>query len=243
MPWGIAQGFVFGDGTKGQANRPATLSIYDNGKDEALLPFFPFTDPAPYDWTDPETGKASSVKHIYGLPRFWKDLPPIRESRTFLLSWLSGYFAADGTVSENGRVTLHSADEAAIRFARDVAAICGVGYNPIRVQRRTGFGSELSALWSIGLRRRDLPEWFFLIKEHAIRAARANEEEARGTYWTVKSVQATDRIEPVYCATVPDAGLFGLADDLLTGNCDQFRPASAYDGGVGCPGKALTRPV
>jgi len=229
MPWAVAQGFVFGDGTRGQGSRPASLKIYDNGKDEALLPFFPFTEP----------NQHADGKHITGLPRFWKDLPPIRESRTFLLSWLAGYFAADGNVTEAGQCVLDSADEQAIRFARDVAAVCGVGYSPIRSKWRLGRGQEPTELWSIGLRRRDLPDWFFLIKEHAIRAARANDDDARGTYWTVKSVQVTDRIEPVYCATVDGAEMFGLADDLLTGNCPFYRPQSATDGGPGCPGHSL----
>lgn len=239
MPWAVAQGFVFGDGTRGTGNRPATLSIYDNGKDEALLPFFPFTEPSPYSHTDSRSGKVTAVKHIYGLPRFWKDPPPIRESRTFLLSWLAGYFAADGDVTKIGAVTLCSADQETILFARDVAAVCGIGYSPPRSKWRTGTGTAPTELWSLNLRRRDLPEWFFLIKEHAIRAAQADEEEPRGTYWTVKSVQAIDRVEPVYCATVPGAEMFGLADDLLTGNCPLFRPQAARDGGPGCPGTSI----
>ena len=228
MPWAIAQGFAYGDGTRGQGDRPASLSIYDNGKDEAMLPFYPFREPAQH----------ADKLHISGLPRFWKDLPPIRESRTFLLSWLAGYFAADGTVAENGQATLCSADEQSIRFARDVAAVCGIGYGPIRSGMRLGYGSEESCLWSVDLRKRDVPSWFFLIKEHAIRAAASLEAPARGTYWTVKSVQVTDRFETVYCATVPDAGMFGLADDLLTGNCPFYRPQSALDGGPGCPGQS-----
>jgi hypothetical protein len=236
MPPAVAQGFVFGDGTKGSGNRPASLTIYDNGKDEALLPFFPLTEPVPYDRTDPKTGQQSVARVLYGLPRFWKDTPPIRESRTFLVSWLAGYFAADGSVADGGQVTLCSASEQAILFARDVAAVCGIGYSPARHKERVGFGTEATRLWSIDLRRRDLPSWFFIIKEHAIRAAAANELEARGTYWTVKSVQATDQVEEVFCATVPGAGAFGLADDLLTGNCPWFRPQSARDGAPGCPG-------
>lgn len=231
MPWAVAQGFVFGDGTIGQKDRPATLSIYDNGKDEAMLPFFPFTKPAQY----------ADKQFIYGLPRFWKDLPPIRESRTFLLSWLAGYFAADGCVTENGQVALHSAKERNVLFARDVAAVCGIGYSPVSSLMRLGTGTVPTRLWKLTLRRRDLPSWFFLIKEHAVRAARANEDTARGTYWTVKSAEVTDRIETVYCATVPGTGMFGLADDLLTGNCSFYRPQSARDGGPGCPGHSSPR--
>jgi hypothetical protein len=237
MPWAVAQGFVYGDGSRGTGNQPATLTIYDNGKDEALLPFFPFTEPKRYEGS----------MRIRGLPRFWKDLPPIRESRAFLLSWLAGYFAADGTVSKNGQVILSSAEEQAILFARDVAAVCGVGYSPPRSDLRLGRGQVPTLLWGINLRRRDLPDWFFLIKEHAVRAAAADEDKNRGTYWTVKSAEPTDRIETVYCATVPGAEMFGLADDLLTGNCRFYRPDAAreiretgYQQSPGCPGHSPT---
>ena len=240
MPWAIAQGFVFGDGSRGQDGRPATLTFYDNGKDEALLPFFPFGEPVPYDRIDPNYGP-TLIERINGLPRFWKDLPPIRESRAFLLSWLAGYFAADGNVTEGGQCTLDSADKQAILFARDIAAVCGIGYGPLRSKTRLGYGKLPSQLWSLHLRRRDLPSWFFLIKEHVIRATVANDSPARDTFWTIKSAEPTDRIETVYCATVPGAGMFGLADDLMTGNCPLYRPESARDGGYGCPGTAMAR--
>ena len=109
---------------------------------------------------------------------------------------------------------------------------------------RLGRGREPTELWTLGLRRRDLPDWFFLIKEHAVRAAAANQADVHETGWTVESVQATDRIETVYCATVPGAEMFGLADDLLTGNCKWFRPEVARDiregrePGPGCPGNS-----
>lgn len=237
MPVAVAQGFTFGDGTAGHGRRPATLAIYDNGKDEALLPFFPLAEPASY---------SSGVRFIYGLPRFWKNTPPLDESRSFLLSWLAGYFAADGDVTKAGQPTLSSASEAAIRFARDVAAICGIGYSPVRLKWRLGTGTVPTQLWSLNLRRRDLPDWFFVIPDHRARAAVANEPSARGTYWTVEEVTETDDVEMVYCATVPGAGAFGLADDLMTGNCPFYRPQSAYDNGPGCPGtignRELIRP-
>ncbi|MGK5497263.1 hypothetical protein [Streptomyces sp. URMC 125] len=43
VPFAVAQGFVYfvyGDGAKGSGDRPATLTIYDQGKDKAVLPYF-----------------------------------------------------------------------------------------------------------------------------------------------------------------------------------------------------------
>ena len=53
---------------------------------------------------------------------------------------------ADGTVTKAGQCVLDSADEQAIRFARDVAPICGIGYSPYRSKWRLGRGTEPTEL-------------------------------------------------------------------------------------------------
>jgi hypothetical protein len=225
MDVAVAQGFIFGDGTTGQGQRPATLAIYDRSKKDAMLRFFPAFK------------QYEGVKHVYGMPRFWKQLPPIAESRSFLLSWLAGYFAADGHVTAAGQCVISSADEANLLFVRDLAAVCGVGYRPVTISSRVGIGAtEATDLFEVVLQRRDLPSWFFLIGEHRDRVETANEKPERESYWKVLSVQPTGRTEDVFCATVEGAAAFGLADDLMTGNCDFYRPQSSYDGGPGCPG-------
>jgi hypothetical protein len=230
MDVAVAQGFTFGDGTVGQGQRPATLAVYDNGKDDVMLSFFPAFKQ--YD----------GVKHIYGLPRFWKTLPPLDESRPFLLSWLAGYFAADGNISAEGGCAITSADRGNLLFVRDLAAVCGIGYRPVQETSRVGIGATVATdLFKIGLQRRDLPSWFFLLDKHRQYAEAANEKPERESYWKVVSIEPTGRIEPVYCATVNGIGAFGLADDLMTGNCFQYRPQAAYDGGPGCPGMVTRR--
>lgn len=231
MDVAVAQGFIFGGGTVGQNQRPATLAVYDNGKKNVMLRFFPAFK------------KYDGVKHIYGLPRFWKELPPLAESRPFLLSWLAGYFAADGHVTENGQCSIASADKANLLFVRDLAAVCGVGYRPVQTASRVGIGATGSStdLFQIALQRRDLPTWFFLLDEHRIRAEAANEKPDRESYWKVVSVEPTGRAERVYCATVENAAAFGLEGDLMTGNCGQYRPSAAYDNGPGCPGTVTRR--
>jgi hypothetical protein len=212
MAFAVAQGFVYGDGTKPGTHRadvPASLAIYDNGKDKALLPYFAACEPRLQD---------DGTTVVYPLPRTWKQLPTLTESRSFLLSWLAGYFAADGTVSQRGIATLYSADRRAIEFARDVAAVCGVGYTPIRSREREGFG-KISTLWQINLTVRDLPAWFFILDGHNRRAAHLIASPADRQPWRVVSIEETDRVEEVFCAVVPGAQAFGLAEDLMTGNC------------------------
>lgn len=228
MDVAVAQGFVFGDGSRGRDRRPAYLSVYDNGKDPAILPFFagsPHKKQKRAEGPTPQgvtvTAAGANWTQVSNLPRFWKDAPPLNESRAFLLSWLAGYFAADGTVTKMGQATLYSARQEHVEIARDVAAICGVGYSPVRMKMRKGVGGVVSALWQLDLRIHDLPSWFFLIEEHALRVADALERRGTpvDTPWKVLSVTETDRVEEVFCATVDGVGAFGLADDLMTGNC------------------------
>ncbi len=209
----VAQGFVFGDGTKGNGGRPASLTIYDNGKDDALLPYF-----AGHEVTPVVCGGVPGGL-IYGLPRTWKNLPDLRESRQFLLSWLAGYFAADGCVPSNGGARLYSARRENLEFARCIAAVCGVGYGPTCTGKaRLGLGSTPSSMHSLALDSTSLPPWFFLIATHRDRVLlRAGKREQRERMWRVQSVEACGRMEPVYCAPRTDIQAFALSDDLMTG--------------------------
>ena len=213
----IAQGFTFGDGTRGQGERPASVTFYGK-KDLAILPYFIGSKPR----STKSSGKPTTS--IHGVPRFWKALPPIRESRAFLLSWLAGYFAADGTVSKRGLPTLYSASLKALEFARDAAAVCGVGYSKIRKTMRVGTGTEPTAIYKLNLRRIDLPLWFFLNELHHTRVQAASSDD-RDIPWKVVNVRDLGISEEVFCAVVPGAGAFGLSEDLMTGNCPAMRPA------------------
>lgn len=216
-----AQGFVFGDGTVPQGNRPATLNIYKRSNKTHLKDLF---DTTWHEYADRWWS--------YHIPRSWKRTPPIDESRSFLLSWLAGYFAADGNV-HSGQAVLSSAVRSNIYFARDVAAICGVRYGLITERQRVGFGTVATPLYSMTLDVRDLPGWFLLIPSH--RANAQFDRPRRVTHWSVVSVEPTGLTEPVYCAT--DVDRFVLADGVVTGNCPFYRPGTAHDGtGIGCPG-------
>lgn len=213
VPFAVAQGFVFGDGCKPSGDRPAELTIYNNQKDDTLLRYF-----AAHNI---RRGREGQLR-IYGLPRTWKKLPDIRESRSFLMSWLAGHFAADGCVSKEGAARMDSSVRENIEFARDVAAICGVGHGQIRTTMRRGFHKDSTPLYHINLTPGDLPPWFFVIREHRKRAQVAQERGRPGKtreQWVVDTITETDRFESVYCAVVPEAQAFGLADGLMTGNC------------------------
>lgn len=210
VPFAVAQGFVFGDGSHGRHDgRPACVAFH--GDKEALLPYFATCR------VKAVTMNGSSVQEAVHLPRHWKALPPLEESRSFLLSWLAGYFAADGTVDARGSASISSASPENVHFVRDVLAVCGIEYGQVLSRERSGFGEEPSAVYTLSLNASQVPSWFWKLPKHAARAA--VHRGSRALDWVVESVTPTGTVDPVFCAVVPGAGAFGLADDLLTGNC------------------------
>lgn len=208
-PFGVAAGFVFGDGTQ---TRWGSVANFIGMKDEALVPFF-----AGLPLRKTLVGNQVRV----GLPRSWKtDLPTLDEGPSYLYGWLAGYFAADGCVADDGSVTLSCAKREVLDH---VVAICdriGVATWGISERVRGGYGEEVSSIFTLSLRRRSLTDDFFIIPEHRRRVIQANTKRSNErTNWWVVSVEETGRVEEVFCAIVPTTHSFVLSDNILTGNC------------------------
>ncbi len=111
---------------------------------------------------------------------------------------------------------------------RGIAAVCGLSTGAVLEKSGPGRYND-GALYALGLRTRDLPEWFFLIDEHAERASQARLRREYPLSWCVEEVRRTGEREEVFCATVEGTGAFGLADGLMTGNCPFHRPTAWRD--------------
>ena len=205
-PFGIAHGVTFGDGTRSGTGSMAQL---DAVKDVELLKWFPVSMMTQH-------GRQLLIHH---LPRFFKELPPLDESVSYLYGWLAGYFAADGCVSTTGTIMLNSARRDELEYVRLVCTRLGIGTYGVTEQVRVGFpGMEPSLLFRIILVGSDLTEEFFLLDKHRLRFnAAAIAYERKG--WVVREVAKTDRVEEVFCATVDEGHAFTLEDNILTGNC------------------------
>ena len=205
-PFGIAHGVTFGDGTRSGSGSMAQL---DAVKDVELLKWFPVSMMTQH-------GRQLLIHH---LPRFFKELPPLDESVSYLYGWLAGYFAADGCISTTGTIMLNSARRDELEYVRLVCTRLGIGTYGVTEQVRVGFpGMEPSPLFRIILVGSDLTEEFFLLDKHRFRFnAAAKAYERKG--WVVREVARTDRVEEVFCATVEEGHAFTLEDNILTGNC------------------------
>lgn len=205
--FGVAHGFVYGDGSL-TARGTESMAQFCGPKDDALLPYFPMMQVRQY----------GEAKRVSGLPIFFKAVPSITESPAYLAGWLAGYFAADGSM-EGHCAVLSSASRESLEFVRDVATRLGITTYPIRERMRLGYGSEPSALFSVVLKASDLWSEFFILPSHRLRWESKSHGSDSREAWRVVSVEATDRVEEVYCATVREVGAFALEDSILTGNC------------------------
>ena len=220
-PFGIAHGFTFGDGNTSQGQRHATSVNLVGEKDSHLHPFFAQC-PASQQ-------PGINAMRYSALPNFFRDLPSITENHSYLLGWLMGYFAADGSCSKGGQVVISSAVESNVLFVRDVCAVLGIGTFAVRrVDRVSNLTGRPHTMFSIALQRSHLDESFFVIPQHRENFIAAGGGVAqRQKYWTVQSVEPTDRVEEVFCATVEGHGTFTLGGNIVTGNCPFYKPYTA----------------
>ena len=210
--FGIAHGFVYGDGTRAAGSTSVNLW---GEKDAQMLKYFNESIMSPR-----KTDNGVLGTHISCLPAFFKEHPSLDEATSYLYGWMAGYFAADGTVSKSGQVVLHSARQADLEFVQLVGMRLGIATYDIIAKERQGYGDEPSTLYSMQFVGSTLNSNFFLTKTHR---ERFDSAQAKDTFdrigWTVVSVENTDRFEEVFCAVVPGTESFVLDGLILTGNC------------------------
>ena len=231
---GAARGFVFGDGTHPRDYAKSVAYLHGD-KDAALRYLFDGFGNPPVVQRPRKSGYAGSVVTISGLPLEWKTaIPALDCAPSYLYGWLAGYFAADGTVGPTGYPILSCAAHEPLARVRAICDVLGVGTYSIRSEQRLGYGKVPTPLYKLSLVRGTLSSDFFLIPKHRARyEANRNAHSALG--WTVAAVEATDRVEEVYCAVVDGTHAFTLEDNILTGNCDDktiFLAALCYHAGI-----------
>jgi DNA primase len=216
---GVSQGFTFGDGSHPQEAKKSARTPFYGAKKE-MRRYFSSCRISDFEIN------GQLVPHALDLPRSWKDLPAADESLSFLYGWLSGYFAADGHVCRSGKqAILCSAREENLRFVKGICYQLGVRVSPIRpaVRRSDGCvpGAAGKPLFAVSFAVGDLPVEFWARSSHRKRVERwlAGAGGRVITHWTVASVVDRGEADEVYCAVVPGAEKFTLADNVLTMNC------------------------
>jgi ribonucleoside-triphosphate reductase (thioredoxin) len=211
---GAQHGIVFGDGVRPNNGSPARVMLCGQ-KDHELLQHFSGcrTREVPDACTD-------GAVEVLDLPRYFKTLPDLDESKSYLYGWLSGYFAADGSVDQSGQCTIQSSKREHLERVKDICALIGIGTGSIGYHRNNSqFVDGERRMYALTLLRQHLTKEFFLITKHRERWMACDPEETISRHWHVVSIEQTNRIEEVYCPVVPETHSFALADNILTGNC------------------------
>lgn len=202
-PFGVAHGFITGDGYKSDTPRANFC-----GDKTSLIPYF---TPANITGTENE-------KTIFAIPKYFNILPSLSETPSYLYGWLSGYFAADGSVDEKGRCTISSINKENLEFVRDVLCVLGMPVNEIRYQDRvSNLTNEMGRVYLLTLSSEYLKGNFFIRPIHKKRYKETSDRKNRS--WIVKSIESTGIEETVYCAVVDGTQSFTLDNNVLTHNC------------------------
>jgi hypothetical protein len=214
-PFGVAAGAVFGDGhtVPGQG---AQIDLWGD-KDAELLRYFDGCSQSPR-----KTSNGVPGVRVRGIPASFKAAPRMDEGAAYLLGWLAGYVAADGTVSELGVVSLSSARHENLLLAKKIADRLGIATGQIGTRQRVGLGDVPTDLHKMTFLTATVPPQMLVLSEHRRRfdAARARAgKETLPVRWVVESVEDLGEVERVYCAVVPDTETFALADYLWVHNC------------------------
>ena len=209
-PVGIMHGIVFGDGTypRNSWNNPATVTLC--GDKVELKKFF-------HDSHDIKEVKGVGEK-VTDLPKYFKDLPDLNESKSYLKGWLMGYIATDGSMS-NGSATLSSSKLEDLEFVKEVCNLFGVRYTNIHEYWRKGFNDYETPLYTLNFYRDEYFETLLIREKHKEAYQVAVHDIAD---WVVTKVEPTDKYEEVYCATVPNGEEFTLDGNIRTMNCGGF---------------------
>lgn len=205
---GVCHGLTYGDGTRAKYPSGCNIEIFGDDRYD-LLKFFP----------EPHLDERKKSLYVSHLPRSFKDFPSEDESSPYLYSFLAGWFAADGSVSKTGSVTLYCSEVEDLRWAKRVSlGRLGILTGEPKKVMREGIDGKLSAIWSIRFDRGCLASNFF-IRAHHRTQFEARKIKPEPNHWTVVSVRKTTQVEEVFCAIVPGTETFVLDGMILTGNC------------------------
>lgn len=202
-PFGIAHGFYIGDG-----NKKDRSGITFCGDKDSLLPYF----------TPDIVHEGQNGPVIYTAPNFFRSLPDITESPSYLYGFLAGYFAADGSVDELGRCVLTSTNKEYLEFTRNILCVLGMPINDIRYQDRvSNLNGKMGRVYFLSISAEYLTDDFFIRPFHKERFRKSSLHKNWG--WVVKDVKETEEVSEVYCVTTDYTHTFTLDNNILTSNC------------------------
>lgn len=211
-PIGIAAGAVYGDGSLRADS--AHIHLYGE-KDANLLPYFSM-----HNTSSGILDSGVPYVVVQGLPKYFKKAPPLDEGASYLAGWLAGYIAADGTVTDDGMVSITSAKEESIELVIKVANRLGISHRGIRSGEITvdfpgdyHRNGEKQTKYLVTFDKLNFPTNLLIIPDHLRKYQESGEAKYVRNRWKINGVIPRDHKEMVYCIDVP-----GYSNVTLSGN-------------------------
>ena len=144
----------------------------------------------------------------FPLSHNYKQVPSMDLGRDYLMSFLAGYFACDGSID---LMKFHSANPEDLNKIRDICIRCGISVLDMRIQQHNTNYLENAVLASFRMYPKSLPQEFYLLDD----PVQSKYSRAR---WKIVSVKPTNLYEDVYCCETSTQS-FVLDGNILTHNC------------------------
>lgn len=202
---GFRHGMIFGDG---QLHR-TTLREVSGGYPEGTLHHVlrlcgdkaQYLDHQAFKGYTPSYFHASGddpILYFHGVEAY-KELPETTKSSDYTMGFIDGWFAADGHW-ENGKSqkVIATTNQEAIEWAINNMPLGGYVVTGRKVLKLAGTKTNL------GILKNTMEGITF--------------RSVIGREWVVENIEPSNEDE-VYCAVVPEIGMFTLANGILTGNC------------------------
>lgn len=215
-PIGFIHGYVFGDGDYDEETNTCRLHLCGDSKE--LLRFF-----SGFNWSIKETEETITIQY---LPSHFKNQIPNLSTynEEYVLGFLIGYFAADGSVDEHGRAYIACANSNILTTLKDTIESVGIYCSDLRLMRdKSPFdGNTDHKLYGMYFWKDCLFDSFFTKTNHKEKwksYKNSIEKDKSKVNWKVISLEETDRVEPVWCVQVPEDENFTLSGGVNTHNC------------------------
>lgn len=205
---GLRHGFVYGDGSKYTKN--FTQANICGFKHTFMHKYFDGC--RSYTQSDGTTVYTRQVKN-------GKELPDIASDKCYLYNFMRGYFAADGTVDDDGYSTICCSKRDSLKQVRNICAVLGIKTTDVREIWSEGY-TGYRPVYELTLKRDSLDVSFFLNPKHQRNFLKRPKKHIVRT--TVKSVRPLNIVEDVYCPVEPETHMCTLGNGELTGQCTGY---------------------
>lgn len=210
---GIRHGLVYGDGTTAKScGRVKGYFIRLCGEDNReLLEYF-----KGYPITYPPSANGDPVVQLYdgfASTHNLKELPSSGETESYLLGFIRGWLAADGSVTKTSQVSLCTANEGLEWLNNNVEKLGFTIQRRYKQKSETNYGKRRQDSWIVYFSRSSM------VQEDFLCSWKRNKFKPLESHWVIANVEQLGYEEDVYCAEVEDTNTFVLDGGLVTGNC------------------------